>query len=174
LVQEGFSDLAWCTGVRLPSSHAGSTERNHARAVALAHRQAIEAHLDDEPLLLLEEDAELEAATQWIQDIPANADALWVGISQYGIPQVQPITPHLSRITRMFSAHAILYLTLRYKQHVIDCIDQCNACHLPFDIGLAFYQKDFHTYALNTPAFYQLNQSGAHNFEALTRGSLLG
>jgi hypothetical protein len=172
LRQQGFEDLDWCPGVRLQESGSRS-ERMHAEAVALAHKRALELHLDDQPLLLLEDDVAIEAHANWTLAVPADADAVWVGISRYGKPIVQPINPSLSRIERMFSAHAVLYLSKSYKEHAIHCAEQCNSCWLPFDIGLSFYQKDFNVYALNQPAFFQANGKGQHNFEALTRGSLL-
>ena len=172
LRQQGFEDLDWCPGVRLQESGARS-ERLHAQAVALAHQRALELHLDDQPLLLLEDDVATEADANWTFAVPADADAVWVGISRYGKPTVQPINPSLSRIERMFSTHAVLYLSKSYKEHAIHCAEQCNSCWLPFDIGLSFYQKDFNVYALNQPAFFQANGKGQHNFEALTRGSLL-
>ena len=172
LRQQGFEDLDWCPGVRLQESGSRS-ERMHAQAVALAHKRALELHLDDQPLLLLEDDVATEADANWTLAVPADADAVWVGISRYGKPIVQPINPSLSRIERMFSTHAVLYLSKSYKEHAIHCAEQCNSCWLPFDIGLSFYQKDFNVYALNQPAFFQANGKGQHNFEALTRGSLL-
>jgi hypothetical protein len=123
--------------------------------------------------LLLEDDVATEADANWTFAVPADADAVWVGISRYGKPIVQPINPSLSRIERMFSTHAVLYLSKSYKEHAMHCAEQCNSCWLPFDIGLSFYQKDFNVYALNQPAFFQANGKGQHNFEALTRGSLL-
>lgn len=172
LREQGFQDLEWCPGVRLQGNGA-SRERLHAHAVALAHQRALERHLDGEPLLLLEDDVAIEADPNWRLAVPADADAVWVGISRYGGPIVQLINPSLSRIERMFSAHAVLYLSRRYKEHAISCVEQCNACWLPFDIGLAFYQKNFNVYALNQPVFFQANGKGQHDFEALTRGSLL-
>jgi tetratricopeptide (TPR) repeat protein len=172
LRQQGFEDLDWCPGVRLQESGSRS-ERMHAQAVALAHKRALELHLDDQPLLLLEDDVATEADANWTFAVPADADAVWVGISRYGKPIVQPINPSLSRIERMFSTHAVLYLSKSYKEHAMHCAEQCNSCWLPFDIGLSFYQKDFNVYALNQPAFFQANGKGQHNFEALTRGSLL-
>jgi len=123
--------------------------------------------------LLLEDDVAIESDAQWRLDVPADADAVWVGISRYGKPLVAPVDARLSRIERMFSTHAVLYLSNRYKQHVIQCVEQCNACFLPFDIGLAFYQKDFNIYALKRPIFYQSNGKGKHDFERLTRGLLI-
>lgn len=172
LQAQGFQNLGWSPGVRL-QAYGADRERIHAMAVALAHQEALKKHLDDQPLLLLEDDVAIESDAQWRLDVPADADAVWVGISRYGKPLVAPVDARLSRIERMFSAHAVLYLSKRYKEHAICCVEQCNACFLPFDIGLAFYQKDFNIYALKRPIFYQSNGKGKHDFERLTRGLLI-
>ena len=91
--------------------------------------------------------------------VPENADAVWVSIS--------------SRVSRMFSSHAILYLTRNYKRHAVQCAEQCLECNLPWDVALAFYQKDYNVYALKMPVFYQARErSIVHDFEVLTRGPI--
>lgn len=174
LASHGFRDVSWSPGVRFDHHPQLSRERAHAIGVALAHRRALIDSTDGQPLLLLEDDVEIDVEGMLAFKIPAHCDAVWVGISRYGKPVVEPISKTLSKISRMFSAHAILYLSDRFKRHVIDSIQQCLECNLPFDVALAFYQKDFSVYALNHAVFYQsAAHGGTHDFEALTKGSLV-
>ena len=173
LADAGFQHLQWSPGVAVKADRPVSRERLHAAGVALAYRQALLAHPGDGPLLLLEDDVALEHGIELNFAVPADADAVWVGVSRYGKPKIQPVNKQVSRISRMFSTHAVLYLSAAFKRHAIQCVEQCLDCHLPFDIALAFYQQDFNIYALNQPIFYQAaGADAAHHFEGLTRFSL--
>ncbi len=174
LRQSGFGNVRWSPGVSVSADGPVAKERLHAAGVALAHQKALLSHTSNEPLLVLEDDVELEADAQFEFQIPHGADAVWTGISRYGKPILKDCGSKVLKVQRMFSTHAVLYLSRSYLRHAIECINQCLDCNLPFDIALAFYQKDFEVYALNPPVFYQsLNNQGSHNFEDLTRGPIL-
>jgi tetratricopeptide (TPR) repeat protein len=169
----GFRDVSWSPGVRVEPGHQLSRERAHSIGVALAHRRALLDAAGEQPLLVLEDDVEIDPDGLPVFDVPADSDAVWVGISRYGKPVIQPFSKSLSRVSRMFSSHAILYLSSRYQRHVVGSIDQCIECNLPFDVALAFYQKDFSVFALNHALFYQASAGGgAHDFEAFTKGAI--
>lgn len=173
LLGRSFLHASWAPGVRVSASGDVAKERLHAAGVALAHRQALLANSDDQPLLILEDDIEIENDALLEIELPIDADAVWVGISRYGKPILQPFSASLCRVSRMFSSHAVLYLSKSYKEHAIHCAEQCLECNLPWDVALAFYQKDYSVYALRRPIFYQSKEwSGVHDFEAMTRGAI--
>jgi hypothetical protein len=132
--------------------------------------QLLESRLENfKPFVCLEDDC---SATDWtvpVFNIPENADAMYIGISAYGLHPTEdqailriegthvPEDPTIVRIYSMLSTHAIFYNTRRWVENCIQCYKNALASSRPesWDIPLARSQKFFNIYALRNPLFYQ-------------------
>jgi hypothetical protein len=127
-----------------------------------ATRDILEKYID-EPVLLLEDD--LAYTNQCMFEIPENTDAFYLGLSEcaahpiynynHGRSQFEYVTPNTVRVLNMLSAHAVLYKTRRYKEAVIQGMDQALRTGFINDIMLTRLQPSFQIYAGVKPMFYQ-------------------
>lgn len=140
-----------------------------------ATQDILESRLDNEPILLLEDDIEL---TEWVSDmnieIPEDTDAFYLGLSRYaaastenyslgfGSTQFQPISDIHIRILNMLSTHAIMYVSKRYKEAVMNEMKKIINTGSGYinDIAIARIQKDYNIYAYKYPFFYQSDKFG--------------
>ena len=116
----------------------------------------------NEPILLLEDDVEFTGISEF--EFVHGADAIYFGISRSaahptldtsnGESVFEPYSNTQVRVMNMLSAHAVLYITPRYKQAVCDkiCINPV-ACFN--DIAMARLQPNYRILANKTPSFYQ-------------------
>jgi hypothetical protein len=121
------------------------------------------------PFILLEDDC---SATEWFRyiiPVPKDADAVYVGISAYGLhPGMDeailridavpvPDYPELVRLFSMLSTHAVMYNTRAWVENCISCYEKALDSERPesWDIPLARSQGRFNVYALRKPLFYQ-------------------
>jgi len=132
------------------------SELRYPYGLSSAFKQILLQNLNDDPLLILEDDARLQIQNLIIH-VPKNADAIYLGISAVGYgyfpfnsATVQPIKNDLFKVHSMYSAHAILYLSKRYKKAVADVIEE-KIC----DVEMARIQHKFNVYAYNKPLFIQ-------------------
>ena len=147
----------------------------HYRGCAQSHIDILENEKET-PLLILEDDAKI---TEWfnpiIDNIPDGADAIYLGVSQGdGRYFAQDMGNNLAKVCGVFATHAILYLTERYKQAVIETAkDFVYNKNTPFDLGCAMVQKHFNVITPHLPYFYQADErSSANKWENLTRQPL--
>jgi hypothetical protein len=127
-----------------------------------ATRDILEKYMD-EPVLVLEDD--LAYTNQCMFEIPADTDAFYLGLSEcaahptrpcnYGVSQFQFVTPHTVRIMNMLSAHAVLYMTKRYKLAVIEVMNHALRSGIVNDVQLARLQPSYNVYGGVKPMFYQ-------------------
>ena len=127
-----------------------------------------------EPFLLLEDDCEIWNLPTEPIEIPDDADAVYVGVSQWIYPHpyqrlnqnFTPILPNAppfvlsasdtcTRIRGMTSTHAILYISRPYIQTCIQAIEPQLQFQTPHDLVLATQHAAHHVYALKEPMFYQ-------------------
>ena len=152
----------------------------------LSHVRALRAWDGQRPLLVLEDDVAASDDYAGELEVPADADAVYVGVSRYGAVEplnsggfidmlaIEDAGPGLMRVHNMLSTHAILHLTERWRQAALAAMIAGLADHdrAP-DRELALIQSDFNVYALQRPLFYQSAalQSGAYGQrqEASTR-----
>lgn len=128
----------------------------------------------DNPLLILEDDIDW-SGEQILENIPSNADAMYLGIAAVGngtFPLsscniVNTTTTDIFKVNSMRSTHAILYLTKKYKEAVYDAVKKSMEHH--YDITLAGLQHNYNVYAYNNPIFHQ---NGNDVNARLTRTSL--
>lgn len=116
------------------------------------------------PFIILEDDCVLNGDFTNLLEVPDDADALYLGISQWGRylnhsgPYVhcEKVTDELVRVYNMLTTHAILYITEEYKsicKKIAYYYGYVIEDHL--DIGFAEIQKIFNVYALDNPLFVQ-------------------
>jgi len=106
--------------------------------------------------------------------VPEDTDALYLGVSVYGVPVASDLgypgaviatqeTQHLKRIYNMCSTHAILYLSKKY----IDAVKESISGHLfrgvTCDVAIAHIQNDFKVLTPNNPLFYQRGEPDLTN-----------
>ncbi len=183
LSENKFENINWTTGIRITSDDEKwlneirwGGKRSHYFGCALAHKKALVDNLNPNPLIVLEDDVDMEQNCNFILEIPDNADAVWLGISHAGRPVYEKLNDEISQLHHMLSTHAILYLTEKYKKHVIEQIDDCLMTKdMPFDMGLYTNQTNFNVYVMNKPIFYQSDKkNSANKWENLTRVPLYG
>ena len=155
LAWAGFTDTTWVSGVR------GKTR---ALGCALAHRSALEVILERDvfPCVVVEDDI-LPYEKQDLVLVPDNADALYVGISQYGIHggvgirnyAAERIDKNISRISNMLAAHGVMYFNKEYVEFLIRINKIFVDMKTNQDKGRAETMKYWNVYALNKPMFYQ-------------------
>jgi hypothetical protein len=58
----------------------------------------------------------------------------------------------------MLSAHAILYISKRYKEKVINVMEECFKTNIYNDMAISKIQKNYNIYANKLPTFYQSNK----------------
>jgi len=183
LSEHKFENTGWTKGIRITSDNQAwldevrwGGKRSHYYGVALAHKNVLSENLNSEPLIVLEDDVDIEENSNFELEVPDDTDAVWLGLSHAGMPKYDKINETISRLHHMLSVHAVLYLTERYKKHVIEQVDYCLLSKdMPFDVGLYHNQTNFNVYVMNKPIFYQSDKkNSANKWEHLTRKPLYG
>ena len=132
---------------------------------------------DGEPVLILEDDIEVEAGAYVPEPhIMEDTDAIYFGTS-HGDSNYEAINQlnGWSKICRVFSTHAILYMNPAYAQGVVDeGRNHIYNLNRPFDVGIAYGgQHKFNVYAPMVPFFYQADSKNTVNqWERITRTPL--
>ena len=154
--------------------HIGVSDQGRKSGV-MGMIEILKKRLNDhfKPFLLLEDDC---SRTKWFRytlSIPADTDAVYVGLSVYGIhpyiPQGYPNLvswtqvsdePELVKLKNMLSTHAILFVSQRWTEMCLQCFEKTLASvpgsgNCDYDILLCRSLPLFNTYALRKPLFYQ-------------------
>jgi hypothetical protein len=152
-------NLALVEGVRASPGRTGC---------ALSHLRALRAYASARPLLVLEDDVRLTEDYRPEIRFPADADALYLGNSNFGAISVVDYTGFTNlvladdvddqwvRVFNLLGAHAILYLSDRFRAAAMEAIVESLADRdWAHDRGVARIQGDFKVYALRRPMFYQ-------------------
>ena len=163
-----LSDMGF-TNVTHYKSRAANGNEMHTKCIADATVDILSRYNDDDPVLILEDDVDMRLDSEPLLldtygDIPTGADALYLGIStcagdpvlngNTGQSQVLYHSKLYSRVINMLSAHAILYLSKKYKEVVINQLSSLGNYEFN-DVRISRIQKDFNIYCLNKPLFYQ-------------------
>ncbi len=167
------------SGVTGIAPHAGVNHgEEHYRNCAESHFGVLRTALREDtfPLLVLEDDVEVQGFPDSAIECPDDADALYLGTS-HGNPEYVaiPVSEDLFKIERVYAAHAIVYLTRIYAEAVItDGLRSIYDLDEPFDVAVAFQtQTRFRVYGTRTPIFYQSNAKNKVNqWEHMTRTPL--
>lgn len=162
LKSKGFKDIV----------HFKSGTEAYPTCLAKATKEILTRYMD-EPILLLEDDIELLETTDLT--LPSNTDAIYLGLSScashptenYNIyyAQFEPYSTTQVKVVNMLSAHAILYVSKRYKEAAIKTMDMCAEKGGFNDMALSRIQHAFNIYANKLPIFFQSNK-----FNTVTNG----
>ncbi len=153
---------------------------------ALGHLRALRAAAGDTPTLVLEDDVAAAEGFDPILEVPDDVDAVYVGVSLYGAIDLidyvgfsnmiaaDPVDERLVRIYNVLGAHAILYVSDRFRKASAEAILRAIAdLDREHDKEMVRLQETFRVYALRHPLFYQANalqKPGAGNRqERMTR-----
>lgn len=155
--------------------HFKSSATKYPQCLTLATIEILTTY-NTEPFLLLEDDVDFTGVGTF--DYVADADAIYFGISRSGGHphlnthlggcKVEPYSLRQVRVLNMLTTHAILYISTRYKNAVIDQLKRNLPNHS--DVMIARLQPHFKVLANKAPSFYQaahLN-NGNHNIQKHT------
>lgn len=135
----------------------------------------------DTPFLLLEDDVEFTSGTEF--DLPPEADAIYFGLSRCagsahenrdeGMSRFAPFSRSQVRVMNMLGGHAILFVSPRYKQAVIDALTPYSSLPYSSDVLMSRIQSKYMVLAQKRPFFYQSNKFNTENLERTTKFNLL-
>ena len=155
--------------------HYKSSSLKYPQCLTLATIDILTKY-NSEPILLLEDDVEYTGIDSF--DYVADADAIYFGVSRSGGHprlnthqggcKVVPYSINQVRVMNMLTTHAILYISSKYKNAVIDQLKKHLLNHS--DVMISRLQPNFKVLANKAPSFYQaahLN-NGNHNIQKHT------
>jgi hypothetical protein len=121
------------------------------------------------PFLLMEDDCVFTGVDELVYEVPDDADALYLGVSQWArylnfsgpFLHYQTINDKIVRVYNMLAAHAVIYLTDEYRQVCSRISKYCGHQLLDhMDNGYAEIQKYYNVYSLDAPIFKQSGHNG--------------
>lgn len=147
-----------------------SGTESYPTCLAQATIDVLTSRLDDEPFILLEDDVDV---TKWF-DInkslifPQDTDAMYLGLAMGagsttlnvddGPSQITRISNTHIKIHNMLGAHAILYVSCRYKQAVIhEMYRILSKVGHHSDVAISRIHSKFNIYGYHYPIFCQSN-----------------
>ena len=161
--------------------HEGVREgEEHYRNCAESHFRVLQEAIDNKsfPVLILEDDVDIEESvfTTTLQNIPDDADAIYMGTS-HGDSNYSAIDVGNGwmKIERVFATHSIMWLNEKMAKEVIETGKRwIYGKNHPFDVGIAYeLQPRFNVYAPHVPFFFQADAKNSKNkWESLTRTPL--
>ena len=153
-----------------------SGNESYPNCLSKATYDILSNNLNDDPVLILEDDIDITEWADFTKDFetPENTDAFYFGFSKHSASYDYPCTGgywtvniiHIDdkyiRIQNMLSTHAILYISKRYKEAVMNGMSYC-LCQkepIPSDVVIGRLHKDYIIYGLKYPFFYQSSDFG--------------
>jgi hypothetical protein len=146
-----------------------STTDNYPFCLKNAFVSILKANLNDSPILVLEDDIDVTPDFCTTITYPSDTDAFYLGFSKHGgsktdnVHDGDSLVKNISlthvRILNMLSGHAILYITKRYKQAIIDIFESVT---IPYhtDVLTTRIQENFNINSYYFPFFYQSSKLG--------------
>jgi len=130
------------------------------------------------PGIILEDDVSPTAHFQQLIQVPADADAVYLGLSncsispdrdmfQTGAVWRETKLPDIVQLLNMLSSHALLLCSRRYAVFMAKAMSYAAAKNMHYDIPVARRMHRFNVYAPRAPFFYQDAQVGGN--EGATR-----
>ena len=142
-------------------------------------KNAIEESIKyNEPVIIFEDDANITEHYNNEIDVPSDADAVWLGTSIYGLvnnwesmslrdgiyltqPKKTGEYNNFYKVENMLSLHAVVFITNKYKQSMLNYLQYLINKQTAPDIITAETMKYFNIYACKKPMFFQ--DDNAHN-----------
>ena len=160
--------------LRIPFERFSAIE--HEKGIigcGLSHQKLL-SQIKPNTLILEDDIGSTPAAIASLVNIPEEADAIYLGVSNHGYINkpmgvagtvlAAQYDENYKRVFNMCSTHAILYLSQRYIDAAHGIITKCLEHGAPFDLGLAALHRYFHILTPNDPYFYQTEQEQFTNF----------
>jgi hypothetical protein len=153
---------------------SGTEIVGHPKAgCATSHLEIL--NLMSEPTLILEDDCVIASGNMLI-NVPDDADAVYIGLSEWGYldsvskrnnfkHERNKVFKHVHKINGMLATHAILYISPEYVEMSRRVAKWSAANDEHIDQGFALIQKYFNVYALSVPTFYQHSNTKATNIK---------
>jgi hypothetical protein len=144
--------------------HYKSSTENYPDCLTNATIDILKNNLDN-PVLILEDDIEWTGQIDFEYNF--RYDAIYLGLSKCGghpslntdsgmdSSQFSKWSVTQARVMNMLSAHAILYISKKYKEAVINIFEKHKNQKYHGDVLLTRLQKDFLIVAEKKPFFYQ-------------------
>lgn len=116
------------------------------------------------PFLLMEDDCVFTGVCEFEYEIPDDADALYIGMSQWArylnfsgpFLHYKQIDSKIVQVYNMLAAHAVVYLNEEFRKVCTRISKYCGYQLLDhMDNGYAEVQKYYNVYALDIPLFKQ-------------------
>lgn len=127
------------------------------------------------PGLILEDDVGVSEFFKPEIEVPDDCDAFYLGTS-HGDRRYKAVDvgQGICKISEMLAAHAILHVTDRYINDLIDhAIPFMETHKRPFDVYAYSIQKKYNIYAFHAPYFFQSDaRNNVNKWESLTRTPL--
>jgi hypothetical protein len=174
-------DLGKNLGIKNYSRSTGVYIEGHPMAGCATSHMNILSKIS-EPTVILEDDC-VVASGITIIDIPDDADAIYLGLSDWGYLNSFSKTKNFNytmnntfknvyKVDGMLATHAILYISSEYINMASKVAKWSAENDQHIDQGLALIQKYFNVYALGKPIFYQHSNTDATNItlKGKTRG----
>jgi hypothetical protein len=155
------------------SNHPGM--KPYLAGCGLSHIACIEKSLSSGPTLVLEDDALITPSYQDILEVPDNCDAVYLGVSTGCRDYIScKYDENFLRLGRMFAAHAIIYISDRYKAAALHQAKHfVYDLHYPWDISPATIQEHFLVLTPNNPYYIQSdNRESEHKWQFFTDRSI--
>ncbi len=134
---------------------AAQTWWNIYRGVAQSHIDILENN--DCPIIILEDDAKVTEDWNPIIEVPDDTDGVYLGCSHSdGRYTAKDVGNNMAQITGVFSTHAIMYLSEKYKSEVIAVAKElAYNQNIATDMGWCKLQNYFKIVTPHKPFFYQ-------------------
>tara|TARA_R110000851_G_scaffold331130_1_gene504868 strand:+ start:147 stop:749 length:603 start_codon:yes stop_codon:yes gene_type:complete len=152
----------------------GEISNPYTVGIAQSHIDALSNSL---PLIVMEDDCSVTKNWTSTINIPKGTDAVYLGTSWFGM--IRDVSTYrgcissvydsnFNKVYNMLGIHSILYLSERYKDHVIKTLKefQENPGTRGCDEPIALTMKNFNILALKNPLFYQ--EDGHSDQETIT------
>jgi len=163
-------------GIKNVTHHKSGSEE-YPKCLVEALITVLEANMDDDPILILEDDVEWTGLHHF--DLNPGVDCVYLGLSRCGGSAYHNADDGSSlfaeysstqvKVINMLSAHAVVYISKQYKQAVVDELKNRISWHA--DVLMSRIQKNFIVLANKNPIFYQGSGFGNEksNVEIMTK-----
>jgi hypothetical protein len=177
LLKRGFKNVFRIEGVIEKNS---TNQINPIIGCAKAKKNALNFSFsqfdENQPFIILEDDAKETLFFKETIEVPDDFDAVYLGISTFGSVlfnngeyhgvkyiEVLKINENIFKLYNMLSAHAILYKKNNYSKSLFSLYDHAISKNIHSDIISANEMKKYNVYGLKYPIFYQSSSEKATN-----------
>lgn len=168
--RNNFKNLAERLNFKNWSFYDGVETGDHVEGCALSQINVLNDNLNDEPILIMEDDVCESQYYKHFISLTSDADAMYLGYSNWAADPYRAKMSMLDcaasatkkgdlyQIKNVTSAHAILYISKKYKEACATeakkyLYDANGNRHC--DVVYAKLQNNFYVYATPQPYFYQ-------------------